>query len=97
MAIKAISMTSLSDDAASVLTIGGLGKGDSIPYDKLQTFTLVRRDGRWMCAAFQNTEMSRRAKRQYNATYSRLNGPPIERLERAGADELGGIVRCVLG
>jgi uncharacterized protein (TIGR02246 family) len=68
MAIKAISVTSLGDDAASVLTIGGLGKGDSIPYDKLQTFTLVRRDGRWMCAAFQNNEMSRRAKRQYNAT-----------------------------
>jgi uncharacterized protein (TIGR02246 family) len=39
MAIEAISMTSLSDDAASVLTIGGLGKGHNILYDKLQTFT----------------------------------------------------------
>jgi uncharacterized protein (TIGR02246 family) len=68
MAIKAISTRQLSDDAFSVLTVGGLGKGGSIPYDKVQTFTFVRRGGRWKCAAFQNTEMSRRAKRQYNVS-----------------------------
>lgn len=78
MAIKAISAKSLGGDVASILTIGGLGGDDNILYDKLQTFTFVRRDGRWMCAAFQNTEMSRRAKRQYNASYgdktARLRG-----------------------
>ena len=66
MAIKPISVRPIDADAASVLTVGGLGAGDGIAYDKLQTFTLVRHDGRWMCAAFQNTRMSRRAKRVYN-------------------------------
>ncbi len=66
MAIKVIGVRELGADAASVLTVGGLGKGDVIRYDKLQTFTMVRRDGRWICAAFQNTKMSRRAERLYN-------------------------------
>src|SRR5271165_5596205 len=66
MAIKAIKIRPLGVDAAAVLTVGGLGKSDSIAYDKLQTFTFVRREGRWMCAAFQNTRMSGRAKRRYN-------------------------------
>ncbi len=66
MAIKVISVRALGDDAASLLTVGGLGKSDSIAYDKLQTFTMVRREGRWMCAAFQNTKMNGRAKRLYN-------------------------------
>jgi len=66
MAIKAISTRLLGADAASVLTVGGIGKSDTIVFDKVQTFTLVRRDGWWMCAAFQNTRMSRRAKRMYN-------------------------------
>jgi uncharacterized protein (TIGR02246 family) len=66
MAVKIISARSLGDDVASVLTIGGLGRSDPIRYDKLQTFTFVRRDRRWMCAAFQNTAMSRRAERACN-------------------------------
>jgi uncharacterized protein (TIGR02246 family) len=66
MAIKALRKTPLGDDAAIVLTAGGIGAGESIPYDKLQTFTLVRRDGRWLCAAFQNTKMSPHAERRYS-------------------------------
>jgi uncharacterized protein (TIGR02246 family) len=66
MAVKVISVRSIADDAVSVLTVGGIGKRVVIPYDKVQTFIMIRREGRWMCAAFQNTEMSRRAKRLYN-------------------------------
>ena len=46
------------DDVAVVLTEGGIGKR-RIPIDKVQTFTMVRRDGRWRCAAFQNTKKNR--------------------------------------
>jgi uncharacterized protein (TIGR02246 family) len=70
MAIRAISMKALGPDAAIVLTAGDLGKSDAIAYDKLQTFTMVRRGGRWRCAAFQNTKMSRQAKRAYNSDNS---------------------------
>ena len=66
MVIKPISVRRLGDDVAVALTIGGLGNGSDIPYDKLQSFTMVRLGDRWLCAAFQNTEMSRRAKRLYN-------------------------------
>ena len=66
MAIKTIGMRQLGDDVAAALTIGGIGKGHEIPYDKLQSFTMVRRDGRWLCAAFQNTQMSRSARRLHN-------------------------------
>jgi uncharacterized protein (TIGR02246 family) len=67
MAIKVLGVRSLSADVASILTAGGIGKGRDIPFDKLQTFTLIRRDGRWRCTAFQNTAMSRRAKRTHNS------------------------------
>jgi hypothetical protein len=50
-----------------VLTVGGIGTGGSVPYDKLQTFTFVRREGRWFCAAFQNTKMSPDAERRYKS------------------------------
>jgi uncharacterized protein (TIGR02246 family) len=66
MAIKVILSRRIDADAASVLTIGGIGSGRVIRCDKLQTFTMVRREGRWLCAAFQNTSMSRRANRAYN-------------------------------
>jgi uncharacterized protein (TIGR02246 family) len=66
MVVKAISIRPLGPDACSVLTIGGIGETTPIAYDKLQTFTLIRQDGRWLCAAFQNTAMSERAKSQYN-------------------------------
>ncbi|WP_432992620.1 hypothetical protein [Dactylosporangium sp. CA-233914] len=48
------------------MTVGGIGKGTRIEYDKLQTYTLRERDGRYECVAFQNTEMSRRARKAYN-------------------------------
>lgn len=51
MAIKPIGVRQLGHDVATVLTIGGLGRG---------------RDDRWLCAAFQNTAMSRNATRFYN-------------------------------
>jgi len=53
-------------DTAVVTTIGGIGVGE-IVYDKYQTYTLHRRAGRWECVAFQNTEMSSRAKQIHQA------------------------------
>ena len=66
MAIKVLNINRLDDRTVSVLTAGGIGKGSTIRYDKLQTFTVVNRDGHWLCSAFQNTAMSRRARRLYN-------------------------------
>ncbi len=67
MLIKTLSVRWLGDNCASVLTIGGIGPGPDVPYDKFQTFAMVRRDERWGCAAFQNTEMNASAKQKYNA------------------------------
>ena len=67
MAIKQLSVSALGEAAVSVLTVGGLGKGEPIRYDKIQTFTLVRRNGRWSCSAFQNTRMSARAEHTFNS------------------------------
>ncbi len=66
MAVKPLSVQDLGPDTCSVLTIGGIGHTSPIAYDKLQTFTLIREGGRWLCAAFQNTEMSGRAKAHFN-------------------------------
>lgn len=66
MVIRIVSVTMLNADCVSVLTVGGIGKKASIPYDKLQTYTYVRRNGQWLCAAFQNTEMSERSKQIFN-------------------------------
>ena len=65
MTIKQVATTMLDDHVASVLTVGGIGEGNPITCDKFQTVTLVRRDGRWRCAAFQNTAMSERSKHEY--------------------------------
>ena len=67
MKIKLLSMKPLTDDVAIVLTAGGVGKDKLIHYEKLQTLTMIRRSDRWMCAAFQNTDMSPRAKILYNS------------------------------
>jgi hypothetical protein len=56
MKIKPISTKLVGANAAAVLTAGGLGKSDSIAYDKLQTFVMVRREGRWMCAHFRTRQ-----------------------------------------
>ncbi len=66
MAVTPVEVRPLGEDICSVLTIGGIGRKASVAYDKLQTFTLVRRGGRWLCAAFQNTAMSDRAKAALN-------------------------------
>jgi uncharacterized protein (TIGR02246 family) len=59
MRIRVLSATHLSDDVAVVLTEGGLGKRKPGKLNKVQTFTLVRQDGTWRCAAFQNTKKNR--------------------------------------
>lgn len=66
MKIKVLSATFLANDVAVAVTTGGVGKGAVIPFEKMQTLTLVRRENQWKCAAFQNTEMSLDAKRLYN-------------------------------
>ncbi|MGW2375741.1 MULTISPECIES: SgcJ/EcaC family oxidoreductase [Kitasatospora] len=67
MAVKPIDVRMPDESTAVVITVGGIGKGGRIDFDKFQTFTLHRREGRWECVAFQNTEMSRRSKRAYRA------------------------------
>jgi uncharacterized protein (TIGR02246 family) len=67
MIVEAVATTMLDDNVASVLTVGGIGEEGSITSDKFQTVTLVRREGRWQCAALQNTAMSERSKPAYNA------------------------------
>lgn len=66
MAVRPIDLRTIGADTAVVTTIGGIGKGSTIGYDKFQTYTLRRTADGWECVAFQNTEMSRRAKREYN-------------------------------
>jgi uncharacterized protein (TIGR02246 family) len=66
MAVKPLQARSLSDDVASVLTIGGLGDAGSIRFDKFQTFTFVKRGKRWLCASFHNTKMGEEAEARYN-------------------------------
>jgi len=65
LVVVPLQTTMLSDDTAVILTKGGIGAGQ-IEYDKYQTFTLVRRGGRWLIAAFHNTDMSSRAKQQHS-------------------------------
>jgi len=66
MAIKAVRVSLLGADVCSVLTVGGIGQGANPPYDKLQTFTLIRHGDSWLCAAFQNTAMNARAKTSFS-------------------------------
>jgi uncharacterized protein (TIGR02246 family) len=61
--VKAIDARPVSEDTVILVTVGGIGTGE-IVYDKFQTFVLVRREGRWLIAAFHNTEMSTRAKKR---------------------------------
>ncbi|MFE9455145.1 SgcJ/EcaC family oxidoreductase [Streptomyces sp. NPDC006739] len=67
MTVKPIDVRMPDESTAVVTTVGGIGKGGRVDVDKFQTFTLRRRDGRWECVAFQNTEMSRRSKRAYRS------------------------------
>ncbi|GHH04580.1 SgcJ/EcaC family oxidoreductase [Comamonas sp. JC664] len=67
MRVEPIVTRRLGEDVSVGLTVGGIGKGDGSPFDKLQTYTFVLQEGRWRCSAFQNTRMSRGSKRTYNA------------------------------
>lgn len=75
MVVAPVDVRQIDADSAVVVTIGGIGTGATIPYDKLQTYTL-RRDptGHWRCAAFQNTEMSDRARQTYALDSTRPSG-----------------------
>lgn len=66
MRVRAIRTQALGSDSCVVLTIGGLVENSSPDFDKMQTFTLVKSDQRWLCVAFQNTAMSDQAKSTYN-------------------------------
>ncbi len=64
---KLLHIHHLSEVAVCVVTIGGIGKDSHIPYDKFQTYTLIRTgQDTWQCIAFQNTEMSSRSRDLYN-------------------------------
>jgi uncharacterized protein (TIGR02246 family) len=65
MIVRPLDVRLTGDATAVAVTAGGIGTGDAIGYDKFQTYTLRRRDHRWECVAFQNTEMSRRALETY--------------------------------
>jgi uncharacterized protein (TIGR02246 family) len=66
MVVTPVSARQVSADITVVVTAGGIGTGEHIGYDKLQTYVLRDRSGRYECVAFQNTEMSKRALAQYN-------------------------------
>jgi hypothetical protein len=66
MVVKPVSARQVSEDLVVAVTVGGIGTGEHIGYDKLQTYILRDRGGRYQCVAFQNTEMSKRALAQYN-------------------------------
>ncbi|AXC16258.1 hypothetical protein ACPOL_7060 (plasmid) [Acidisarcina polymorpha] len=68
MKVKVLSIKPLTEDVAIVLTASGAGKDATIRYEKLQTLMMIRRSDRWTCAAFQNTDMSPRAKSLYNSS-----------------------------
>lgn len=59
MSMRVLDARKLGEDACVVLTEGGIGKGSRIRHDKVQTYTFARTDGRWQCAAFQNTRRNR--------------------------------------
>lgn len=67
MGVKTLIARPLDASTVSVVTIGGLARdGEALVYDKLQTFTLVRKADRWLCAAFHNTKMNAETLAQYN-------------------------------
>jgi uncharacterized protein (TIGR02246 family) len=65
LVVAPLQTTMLSEDTAVILTKGGIGAAP-IECDKYQTFTLVRRGGIWLIAAFHNTDMSSRAKAKHS-------------------------------
>ena len=66
MAVTPLNVRKVGRDTCILLTVGGIGSTAPISYDKFQTFTLVRTDDGWLCAAFHNTAMSTEARQRYN-------------------------------
>jgi uncharacterized protein (TIGR02246 family) len=67
MRVKLLQIHQLGETATCISTIGDIGKASQIPFDKFQTYTLIRDEHcSWKCVAFQNTEMSGRSKQLYN-------------------------------
>ena len=56
MRMEVLHRASPAADVEIVVTTGGVGKGKRIKLDKIQTFTMVRHEDGWRCAAFQNTK-----------------------------------------
>jgi len=59
MEMRVLDVAPIAPDVVRVLTEGGVGTGKRVPLDKVQTYTLVRTEAGWRCAAFQNTKKNR--------------------------------------
>ncbi|MEV1006567.1 SgcJ/EcaC family oxidoreductase [Streptomyces sp. NPDC049881] len=60
MGYRVLGVRPVGPSAAVVLTEGGVGRPGRVRLDKVQTYAMVRgADGRWRCAAFQNTRRNR--------------------------------------
>ncbi len=60
MRVRVTDTRFIDNDLAIVVSEGGVGKGDRIPLDKIQTFVFKREaDGTWLCTAFQNSKKSK--------------------------------------
>jgi uncharacterized protein (TIGR02246 family) len=59
MALEILAIRQIGEQTAVVVTEGGVGKGNAVTRDKVQTFTMVRCGDQWLCAAFQNTKKNR--------------------------------------
>ncbi len=66
MIVEPISTRTLSSDVVTILTKGGIGTSSPLQYDKLQTFTMILREQRWLRAAFQNASMNEDARGRFN-------------------------------
>src|SRR5690349_9247536 len=49
MVVKPIKISPVDAHTVVVVTVGGIGKGPRIGFDKFQTYVLRDRDGRWEC------------------------------------------------
>lgn len=56
MEMHVIDEREIAPGVVVVLTEGGVGKGSRVALDKVQTFTMLRTEEGWKCAAFQNTK-----------------------------------------
>lgn len=60
MRVRVTDTRFVGNSLAIVVSEGGVGKGDRIPLDKVQTFVFTRgADGTWLCAAFQNSKKNK--------------------------------------